>query len=124
MDLEYFSLVTNGRFKQSITEKIREELYHFEGKNVKVVISEDNSTREERAFKFLHKTIDTFAHELCILTGAVYNPEKVKKMCKAKFGVEKTSKLNYAELMLLILQIRTWALDEFDIILPEPQKNY
>ena len=124
MELEYFSLVTNGRFKQSITEKIREELYNFEGKNVKIVISEDNSSKETRAFNFLHKTFDNFAHELCDLTGDVYTPEKIKEMCKLKFGVEKTSKLKHPELTILILKIRTWALDEFGIFLPEPQKNY
>ena len=124
MELEYFSLVTNGRFKQSITNKIREELYNFEGKNVKVVISEDNSSREERQFKFIHKLFDILADELTSLTGDFYSPEKIKSMCKVKLKVEKTSKLNYEEQKRFINGIKNWAMDEFGIVLPEPQKNY
>lgn len=132
MKLEYYSDVKEGKLQKNISQKIANELKHFEGKRVEIRIEKLKSTRSMQQNRYWWLAVTILANELG------YDKNEMHEICKMKFlklekvckitgeifeYVGSTTKLSKSEFADMVNDFVRWAADTFNVIIPLPNEQ-
>lgn len=116
MKLTYYTDVKEGKFQKNITELIRKELPHFNGKRVEISIQRLKSSRSSQQNRYYWLLVGIMSKELGYTKDEVHDLIKFKFLKQevvigeeTEIVVKSTTKLNKTEFGDFIDELQTWA---------------
>ena len=139
MKITYYSNVKDGKLQKNVSEQIRSDLKHFEGKRVEVTIQKLKSSRSQQQNRYLHLLFTMFANEFTALTGNKIPTEQWKELLKYKFAkrdkfdeetgevvgeyIQHTSEMSKTELSNFVDDIIRYGAEKYSFNLPYPNEQ-
>lgn len=131
MELTYYSDVKEGKLQNNVRQKIAQELPHFNGKRVEIIIRKLTKKRSQQQNKLWWVYVDIIRKELGydkdemheILKMQVNPLEKVNEKTGLVMTYGGSTKdLKVSEFMELIERLVRWSAENLDIVLPMPNE--
>lgn len=131
MELTYYSDVKEGKLQNNVRQKIAQELPHFNGKRVEIIIRKLTKKRSQQQNKLWWVYVDIIRKELGydkdemheILKMQVNPLEKVNEKTGLVMTYGGSTKdLKVSEFMELIERLVRWSAENLDIALPMPNE--
>lgn len=133
MNLEYYTEVKDGKMSRAVSRKIAEELNHFEGKRIHIIVKRASATRSSQQNRLWWAYMTLIAQELGYTKDELHEIAKFKFLKREKVHegtgeilqyTGSTSDLNKTEFADMVDRLIQWCAESFSIVLPAPGDTF
>lgn len=132
MKLDYYSDVKEGKLQKNVSERIKNDLKHFEGKRVEIRIQKLKTKRSDRQNRLWWLYMGILSKELGFTKDEIHEVAKFKFLKREKIDertglvftyLGSSASLGKSDFADLVTDLIRWVAEDFGIVLPLPAEQ-